>query len=392
MEESLGWSRTTLSWALTIKALCGMSVGPLLGPLLDRKHGPRLIMTLGGLVLGISIILSGMVTEVWQFYLFFGLGYGVSSAMTSTDIVTPTIVSKWFIRLRGRALAISVMGISLGGLFFIPIASFMVLNFGWREAWYTLGMAGLLLVVPASFIFIRRAPEDIGLLPDGINSVERLCVGSTSGLFNSSVPVTSEREISWSLRGALHTPTLWVMVLAFSIGTAGLGGFIVHAIPFMTDNGYSDVTASVYLVVFSVVAAGVKPVWGFLGEKIPVRYLLGLAFGISATGMFLLSWLDGGLFMGIVLIAYGVGAGAFVPLMNLMWANYYGRNSLGSIRGVFLPVTQVTLAISPLFSGYVFDTAGTYAPAFLIFGLLFGFGMVAILLAKPPMQRFTETM
>jgi MFS family permease len=391
MEESLGWSRTTLSWALTIKALCGMSIGPLLGPLLDKKHGPRLIMTLGGLILGISIILSGVVTEVWQFYLFFGLGYGVSSAMTSTDIVTPTIVSKWFIRLRGRALAISVMGISLGGLFFIPIASFMVLTFGWREAWYTLGIIALFLVVPTSFIFIRRAPEDIGLVPDGINFAEKLRSSYALGLFNSPAPVTSKGEISWSLKGALHTPTLWIMVLTFSIGTAGLGGFIVHAIPFMTDNGYSDVTASAYLVVFSVVAGVVKPVWGFLGEKIPVRYLLGFAFGISATGMLLLSWLDGGLFMGVVLIAYGIGAGAFVPLMNLMWANYYGRDSLGSIRGVFLPVTQVILAISPLFSGYVFDTVGTYAPAFLIFGLLFGFGMVAILVAKPPTERFTRT-
>ena len=69
-----------------------------------------------------------------------------------------------------------------------------------------------------------------------------------------------------------------------------------------------------------------------------------------------------------------------------MWANYFGRGSLGTIRGVFFPVTQVLGAVSPVFAGYVFDTTGNYDRAFLVFGLCFAVGGVAMLLAKRPAE------
>ena len=375
MGASLGWSRTAMSWALTIRAVSSMSMGPALGPLLDRKHGPQLVMVFGGVLLGVFIMLTGAVNQLWQFYLLFGVGYGASSAMMSSDMLTPTIISKWFIRLRGRALAISVMGMSLGGVMFIPLASFIILSFGWREAWLVLGLVGLLLVAPPSALFIRRTPEDIGLLPDGDAPLD-------APVFSGAGHLVTDR--AWTLREAVRTPSLWVMVTAFSIGSAGLGGFVVHAIPFMTDSGYSDVRATTYLVLFSIAAAMVKPVWGILGERFQVRYLVAAAFAISGTGMLVLATLNGGLLIGITLVAYGGGAGAFLPLMNLMWANYYGRASLGTIRGVFLPATQIILALSPVFAGYVFDITGSYSTAFFIFGILFLFGMVAILTARPP--------
>ena len=84
MGSTLGWSRTAISLALTIRAVASMFMGPILGPLADRKHGPQLIMTLGGLLLGGFIILTGTVNELWQFYLYFGIGYGASSAMISS--------------------------------------------------------------------------------------------------------------------------------------------------------------------------------------------------------------------------------------------------------------------------------------------------------------------
>ena len=267
------------------------------------------------------------------------------------------------------------MGMSLEGVMFIPLASFIILSFGWREAWLVLGLVGLLLVAPSSALFIRRPPEDIGLLPDGDAPLD-------APVFSGAGHLVTDR--AWTLREAVRTPSLWVMVTAFSIGSAGLGGFVVHAIPFMTDSGYSDVRATTYLVLFNIAAAMVKPVWGILGERFQVRYLVAAAFAISGTGMLVLAMLNGGLLIGLTLVAYGGGAGAFLPLMNLMWANYYGRASLGTIRGVFLPATQIILALSPVFAGYVFDITGSYSTAFFIFGILFLFGMVAILTAKPP--------
>ena len=375
MGGSLGWSRTAISWALTIRAIVNMAAGPVLGPLLDRKHGPQLIMTLGGVLIGVSLMLTAGVNHLWQFYLLFGVGYGLSSAAMSAEMITPTLVSKWFIRLRGRAVALSVAGTSFGGVIFIPLASYVIINIGWREAWIALGFVALFLVVVPSALFVRRTPEDVGLWPDGDVHGKWAASGGVARF-------ATDRE--WTLGEAVRTRTLWLLVVTFSIGTAGLGGFIAHAIPYMTDSGYSDGQAAATLVVFSLTAASIKPVWGLIGERLEARYLLAIAFAISSAGMMALATLNGGPWMGIALIGYAFGAGAFLPLTNLVWANYYGRTSLGAIRGVFQPPTQLVMAVSPVYSGYIFDRYGTYDAAFLSFGILFALGMVAILFAKRP--------
>ena len=233
----------------------------------------------------------------------------------------------------------------------------------------------MFLVVVPSALFVRRTPEDVGLSPDGDVEKRRKAYGGVARF-------ATDRD--WTLREAMRTRTLWLLVVTFSIGLAGLGGFVAHAIPYLTDSGYSPGQASATLVVFSLVAASVKPVWGLIGERIEARYLLAAAFAISSTGMTALATLNSGPWIGVALIGYAFGAGAFLPLTNLVWANYYGRASLGAIRGVFQAPTQLVLAVSPVYSGYIFDRSGNYDSAFLSFGILFALGMFVILFAKQP--------
>ncbi|MCZ6788411.1 MAG: MFS transporter, partial [Chloroflexi bacterium] len=167
MHESLGWSRTAVSLALTIMILTGMTLSPVYGPIVDRKHGAMVLMVGGGVVLGVTLVLTSQVTQLWQFYLLIGVAYGMASPAIGPQIVTPTVIAKWFIRMRGRATAIVSLGHNVGAVIFIPLTAFIILNFGWRYAWFVLGIVGFILVVPLSALFVRRTPEDVGLLPDG---------------------------------------------------------------------------------------------------------------------------------------------------------------------------------------------------------------------------------
>ena len=107
------------------------------------------------------------------------------------------------------------------------VLSFMIINIGWREAWFVLGIVGVLLVAPPSALFIRRTPEDIGLLPDGDSPTQ----GSLSSEDYRFSELATDR--GWTLSEVVKTSTLWLMVLAFSIGSAGLGGFVAHSIPYL---------------------------------------------------------------------------------------------------------------------------------------------------------------
>ena len=378
MRESLGWSRTSISWALAIRSAVNMLTGPIYGPIVDRKHGALILMAGGGVVLGVSMMLTAAMTELWQFYLLIGVAYGLAMGAEGSQIVAPVVISKWFIRRRGRAIAIVTLGPNVGNIIFIPLAAFIILNFGWREAWFVSGLFALLMVSPLSALFVRRTPEDIGLLPDG----------DTHHQVPERVMHTQRTDLAtdhdWTLGEAVRTPTLWIMVAAFTVSGAGLGGFLVHVLPALTDKGYSTPFATAMVAELSVAVLVSKMMWGFLGERIQVRYLLMVSFALAAMGMFLIVLVDSGPLILLLPLVYGAGGAGYGPLSSLMWANYFGRRSLGSIRGVFLPITQLISAFSPVFAGAIFDSKGSYDQAFIIFALCFIFAIGAIYLARRP--------
>ena len=378
MSDSLGWSRTSISWALTIRVFINTITGPLVGPMVDRKHGAMILMMGGGIVLGAALMLISGVRELWQFYLLFGVISGFANMAVGPELISPTIISKWFVRQRGRALAISSTGNNVGGVVFIPLTAFIILNFGWREAWLMLGVIAFLLIAPLSGLFVRRTPEDIGLSPDG----DGFRQGPDMIISTSWTDLATKYD--WTLREAARTPALWLIVTAMSLSGMGLGGLPIHVIPVLTDKGYSTAYASALITLFSIIVIVGKPIWGLLGERVQVRYLMMASFVIDAGGMLVLVMVKSGSLILLFPFIYGVGVSAFLPLMNLMWANYFGRASLGTIRGTFLPMTQVTTAFGPLFAGFIFDATGSYGPAFLTFTVCYALSGVAIFLARRP--------
>lgn len=386
VQESLGWSRTAISLALTIRTVTGMAANPIFGPIVDRKHGAVVLMTGGGFVLGISLILTSFVTQLWQFYLLIGVAYGLSVVCLSPQVITPSVISKWFVRMRGRAIAIVTLGHNIGAVIFLPLTAFIIIHFGWRAAWLVLGIVGLVLVVPPSLLFVRRTPEDIGLLPDNGQKLDD-DRNDSKQLVQSSLST----EHDWTIGEAVRTSALWLMVMGFTISGAGLGGFLPHVIPALTDKGYSTPLATALVTIFSVLVVVTKMIWGILGERIQVRYLIAGSYFAATVTMFMMLVVHSGPLIILFPILYSVGGGGYAPLSSLMWANYFGRGSLGTIRGVFFPVTQILGAISPVFAGYIFDTRGSYDIAFAAFGICFALGGITMLLAKPPVHPVEHT-
>ena len=165
-DPELGWSRTELTWGITIGIVVATSTGPLFGAFLDKRHGPRLLMLTFALMGAFGLIMTSRVQSLWQYYLMFGV---VSAFFLHTTIflIVPTVVSKWFIRNRGRALIFSTMGRPASGLVMLPLTQVLMSGLGWRTTWLLLGIAILAIVIPLNALFLHRRPEDRGLLPDG---------------------------------------------------------------------------------------------------------------------------------------------------------------------------------------------------------------------------------
>ena len=383
MEEELGWSRAALFLALTIRtALTGL-LSPIVGPWRDTANGPRMLMFLGSIILGGSLIALKWVDSLWEFYLYFG-ALGAVGSLGAGGIVTQTILPKWFIRRRGRALGIASMGGAMGPLLF-PITIFGLISLvGWRDAWLLLGVISLVLLAPLSFL-LRTNPEDIGLLPDGDSDPTPESPGRGEGRRPSRTG-----EISLTGRQALRSPAFWLIILAFALGGLGQQGFQSNWIPYLEGKGFTAGAAALAITVYGICSVTARVLWGLLADRYQVRYLIVVQSLLTSASVLLLLYVVGPVMLYVFVVAFGLTMGGSFLLRPLIVANYFGRQHIGAITGYMRPFQGLTTAIGPPLVALAYDALGSYFWSFVAVMVGYGFTAAVITLARPPREQLAR--
>jgi MFS family permease len=382
MGDELGWSRGAISFAFTLRALVTMALGPVAGRILDR-WGPRLLMGGGALVAGASLLALSQVHTLLQFYLVFGILWSIGFT-TMGGMVTTTVVAKWFVRIRGRAIAIAVMGISTGGMLLVQLSAFVIRGYGWRTAWIVLGLLVLAIVVPLALLLMRRQPEDMGLRPDG-DSDASPAPTPAGPRRRWRLPTPRKRqERDWTLREAIHTPALWLLVVASNLSGLAMSTVTLHQVPLLQDRGLSLTVAAGGMTFFAMGSLTAKVIWGVVADYVPLRYLAALNFLGSAGIMGLLFSVNSASAAFIYGGVAGFIMGANPVVQSLLWPEYFGRAALGTIRGALMPLSALSSGFGPYLGGVLFDRTRSYG---LLLAVLIGAAALAgllILLARPP--------
>ena len=375
MSDELGISRTQFS-AIAVFRVALLPLLPFLGLLVDKKHGPRILITVGSILSGIVLMSTSLVQELWQFYLLYGVVFGLAMFAMGGQLVGPAVISKWFIRKRGRAMAIGTMGISTGGFIIAPMAGWFVGEFGWRTAWVLLGIFLMLAITPMAALFMRRQPEDIGLLPDGEEP------GGASG--GGAGRGAAQEEYPWTVKEAFRTRTLWIMLLVQSFGSMGLMPVIFHQVAYIQDKDFSLATATAVAATVAFFAIVAKPIWGLVTERIHVRWVVPMCVIPAGVSLFALIVAQDLTMLYVYAIFHGLTMGGWPTIANVAWASYFGRQHQGAIRGFVTPIGNVMGAASPVLGGYMWDRYGTYDLAFLVFGMAWIVAGLLMLMAAPP--------
>lgn len=375
MSESLGVSRTEFS-SVPIFRLVLLPLIPFLGMLVDKKHGPRLMVVGGSIIAGIALMLTSTVNSLWQFYLFFGVIFGMASLTIGGGLVGPAVISKWFIRKRGRAMAMGTMGISMGGITIAPLAGWLVGQYGWRTAWFVLGLVLILIVTPLAALFMRRRPEDINLIPDG-DPVPVTQAGTGQ-------PEHTEPEYSWTLRQALKTKALWVLLGVQVLMSMSLTPVLFHHVAYMQDKGYSLAQAATIATTLAFFALIAKVPWGYLVERMESRWLLAFGLIVNGLSLLLLVWAQNIQMLFAYAAINGFMVGGQGTLMNVAWASYFGRQHVGAIRGMTAPVSQVVGSFSPMFAAWTWTEGNSYGFPFLVFSFTYVAAGLLMMMASSP--------
>ena len=375
MGDELGIGRAAFGWAQTARQGASSATSPLIGWLLDR-YGSRVMLPVAALATGGALIGLAYVTSAWHLVVLFVV-MGLVGMSGPGALVTTVPVLKWFVRNRGKAVAFVGLGIPVGALLFIPLTQVLINEIGWRGAWIVLAIIGIVVIVPLAAIFVRRQPEDVGLVPDGdIPDVRE--DGDGSGARNVV------DEVSWTVREAVRTTTLWRLVIVFSMVQLATGTVALHRIAAFMDRGM-DPTLISFATAFDAVAAGGSTfLFGMLVQWVPARFLGALGFSMLAGASVLTIYATNLPIMFVSMWIFGMGIGGMMFLNNFIWADYFGRGSVGGIRGLANPINLVIGGIGAPAAGYVRDWTGSYDPAWWVgVGLMSAAAVLIVLTGAP---------
>lgn len=381
LSEDLGISRGVFSLIRSGEILIIAAAAPLVGTLMDR-HGARWLMAAGGLISGIGFLLLGQARDFWQFLLFRWLLISPGDALMGGMVINVSI-SRWFVRMRGRALALAGMGHGLAKVGMPLFAASLIVAVGWRASWVVLGIVTLVLVVGPSLLFMRRRPEDMGLLPDGRSRAQH-DGGAPANEAGPARARSAIADIAWSRREALRTPAFWLIIGTFGVAHVGVTGLNLHVFAFVSDQGHPAMVAALVMSIIAFMQFSTPMVWGLLAERSDIARLIMAKFLIQAAGIFLALSSPGLLSLYAGFFLYGIGMGGTSILVEMIWANYFGRISLGKIRGMGSLFTHAFSAAGPPFFGLLFDFTQSYSLSFSIFiGLLIASAFLSLLLRPP---------
>jgi MFS transporter, OFA family, oxalate/formate antiporter len=382
LTAELGVSRGVFSLLRSGEGVIAACLAPLVGTLVDR-YGGRWLMVVGAAVAGAGFLLLGSIDSFAHFTAIRLTLVTFGDVMMGYMVVN-VVVAQWFVRLRGRAFAFTSMGVGFAKVCMPVLAAWLLVSLGWRQTWMVFGVLTMaLLMLPALFV-IRRAPEDMGLRPDG---AEEPIIDRDTVAFGKKKPNESSAnnsDMPWTRAEAVRTSAFWLLVVTFGISSVGVTGLNLHVYPYVTDIGHPPVVAATVMSVIASMQLASPLVWGFVAERIDPRIAAMLRFIVQGVGLGLaistpsLICLYGGFFL------YGIGLGGNMVLPDLLWANYFGRRSLGKIRGMGLLISQVLAAFGPPFFGFLFDATGGYGLSFALFGAALATSAMLSLMLRPP--------
>jgi len=359
--DEFGWSRATISGAMSLSSIMVGLGAILLGNLNDR-FGPRILMTFCGILAGLGYLLMSQVHSVWQLYLFHGaiVGIGVSG----TDVVLLSTTAKWFIKRRGMMSGIVKMGTGVGMVIAPLVSVWLISVYGWRTSYVIIGIALAICVVLCAQL-LRRDPAQMQQLPDGEET------GNTA--------YTGPIEVGLSLRQVTHTRQFWMLCFAYLTIFFCAGTVLIHIAPHVVDLGFSASFAATIIAMIGGASIIGRFVMGLTGDKIGSKRALLICFIILIATLSSLQLAVGSLTLSLFGLAYGFCHGGFFALISPTVAEFFGTRYHGLILGIVIFSGSVGGSIGPLVTGHIFDITASYQVAFLLLLSLAITGFILIL-------------
>ncbi|MGP0070576.1 MAG: MFS transporter [Bryobacteraceae bacterium] len=346
LSGQFGWSRAEVSLAFTLTALMVAVFSPFIGRLVDRV-GARKVLLPCVAVYGAAFCCLALVKTLAGLYAIYIL-LGVVGNGT-TQLCYARVISAWFDRRRGLALATMMAGVGAGAIGIPPLATWLIEAYGWRDAYLLLGVSVFVLGMIPAALWLRETPPDVAHE-------------------NAERANAEKSPATWGMRGAeaARTPVFWLLLTGFFLFSVSVNGSVAHLIPILTDRGIASDTAALAASTLGVLTLCGRLLTGVLLDRFFGSRVAGIFFGIAAVGVAILSQAReiGTAFLGAALI--GLGMGAEADVMPYLISRYFGLASFSEIYGYAFTAYALAGALGPLLMGWSFDRFHSYSTVLVV--------------------------
>ncbi len=367
ISDDMGWSKTGISFSMTVAFLVMGAAGFGWGALSD-KIGARPVLLIGNALLGLGLIMASRSTSVLEFQIWYGAVIGIAGGSFFPPLIATTV--GWFEKHRSLAVSLVSVGIGVAPMTVAPFSRWLISTYEWREAQLIIGVAVLVLLTPMSLL-IRRPPA----VPVDVTDTPQPMAAAAQ-----------PRPSNLTVGQALRTPQFIVLTLVFFACCACHSGPIFHTVSFAQLCGIAPVFA---VTIYSVEGVGGlfgRVVLGLAGDKFGVKPTLIVGLLIQAVGAGAYLYAANLEFFYTVAFIFGFAYGGVMPLYAVLARDYFGPNIMGAVFGAAAMVSSLGMALGPAIGGWIYDTwnayTGLYVASFAV-----GLGAAAIALAFPPQRR-----
>ncbi len=361
MSEELGWSRSTLTLAVTAFMLVSAVSLPAVGRLVDR-YSLRLIMGAGVIVGAVGLVLMGQVHEPWQLFLVYGLVYAVGNAGISNPAVG-VMISRWFDRRRGIAISVAVSGGAIGQLVIISLLAAFLATLGWRTAFTVLGIVTMAVLTPVVLTVVRSWPPTRGL-PD-------------NAVAEKGLVVDSQELVAGGLSLGTILRSRQFVQLATIYAICGFQDFFVatHVVAFAQDQGVGTVLAGNLLAWMGLMGLMGVLLSGALADAFGAVRPTVLCFLLRIFTFAYIIFFQDTVGVAVFALVYGFTFLVTAPLSVVFAGAIFGRARLGVMAGSISMIHQVSGGLGALAGAVIFDQWGSYDRGFVV---LLAMSLVAV--------------
>ena len=348
IEAEFGVSRAQVMLAATVLSLSSNLLSPLFGNLVDRAS-LRTLMLWAVAALGIGLVVLSRARSIWHVWIVFGTLLPVGNLMLG-QLSTSALITRWFARLRGRALGIASVGTSLGGFTFPVLMTYLIERYDWRTALLLIGIVSIVVTAPLVRWLVVDRPADLGLNEDGAAA--------------PPPPVPEPAPGQTATRAILGHLPFWCETVVMGIALFVYLGFLSNLFPHAVSLGIEPTAAAGLMSLVAVFSVAGKLGFGAVADRVDLRLTMGTSFALMIVGSLMLSQLASyaGIAGGAVL--FGLAAGGLLPVWGAMVARSFGQARFGRALGMMnLAMAPITLLSAP-YAGYLYDRLGDYEVAF----------------------------